>query len=322
MAEYQTSAYVALIQVSSAFITARWEGLDNNYSSSGRQIDFQYRASGGSWSSSNRISLQAYRSYSDNFTINSLLPSTTYEIRSYIIFPNGDTTVYKYANATTAAITTTAIISLVSVNHNSLTVQLTNLDSSYNGGYGSRTVEWGISNLPAGIGTINWMGSSYLSNGVTSGAQYLFSNLTANTQYFIFARIRFTNYAGIVNVNSQSFITGSPPRPARFNWTYKINGYGEKLSGTYPINDYVAAAEWNALRTNVNTVREYRGYSSYYWSYTVNKGTIFTAAIYNEVVRAIKGISGYGTSLYEVSKGNTITSGHLNTLMREINNVP
>lgn len=63
------------------------------------------------------------------------------------------------------------------------------------------------------------------------------------------------------------------------------------------------------------------GYGAYGFT-TVSRGDDFTATIYNQAVNAIKGISGYGTYLDTVSKGDNILANHFISLRDELNAIP
>ena len=108
------------------------------------------------------------------------------------------------------------------------------------------------------------------------------------------------------------YVPPTPSRPDTFSWTYtKRSGRAFNLT----------ADEWNELTSNINAVRRYRGYSNYSFT-TAYEGDDFTAKMYNQAVNAIKGISGYGSYIYTVSKGAVITADRLNDLRDEINAVP
>ena len=103
----------------------------------------------------------------------------------------------------------------------------------------------------------------------------------------------------------------TPTRPDYFYWTYpKTSGQPFKLTAT----------EWNGLTSNINAVREYCGYLQYGFT-TAYRGNQLTAAMYNQAVNAIKGISGYGYYLSTVNKGDPVTAYHLNILVSELNAV-
>lgn len=110
----------------------------------------------------------------------------------------------------------------------------------------------------------------------------------------------------------EAYVPPTPSRPDYFSWTYtKRSGRAFNLT----------ADEWNELTSNINEVRRYRGYSNYSFT-TAYSGDNFTAKMYNQAVNAIKGISGYGTYIYTVSKGEEVTADLLNDLRDELNAVP
>ncbi len=145
-----------------------------------------------------------------------------------------------------------------------------------------------------------------------SGTNFSFSlDVEANETYYIWVR----SYDG--TETGEVYLYIEPPeaavtRPSNFSWTYtKTQGGSFNLT----------AAEWNSLTARINAFREYKGLSSYSFTYAY-KGNDFTAAMYNQAVNAIKGISGYGSYLSTVSSGDTVTAAGLNLLRDELNAIP
>lgn len=156
--------------------------------------------------------------------------------------------------------------------------------------------------------------SNYLKANDDSGSGSNFSftyDVTANTTYYVWVK----SYAGEDSGYVDLYI--EPPeaaavRPSNFSWTYaKTKGGSFNLTAT----------EWNNLTARINAFRAYKGLSNYSFTYAY-KGDDFTAAMYNQAVNAIKGISGYGSYLSTVSKGDTVTAAGLNLLRDELNAIP
>lgn len=102
------------------------------------------------------------------------------------------------------------------------------------------------------------------------------------------------------------------PRPSNFAWTYN-KGSGRDFNLT--------ASEWNSFTARINEFREYKGLSRYSFT-TARRGNDFTAAMYNQARSAIRGISGYGTYIPQVSAGDDITAYVLNVIVNELNAIP
>lgn len=192
-----------------------------------------------------------------------------------------------------------------------LGVYVDGLDSSYS--RDDRYIEWEIDGRSSGSGS--------LSAGDTSSSAQYFISLSPSTTYYISATIYYssTPTSGVdssVTV-SGSFTTDSEPepepepRPAYFSWdTSKTSGGNFNLT----------ASEWNALMTNINSVRSWLGQTAYAWQ-SAQSGDIFTASDYNTAVRAINGISRFSGSLPTVSSGSKVYASQLNDLRDAINSV-
>jgi len=173
---------------------------------------------------------------------------------------------------------------------------------------------YGYLSTSSSLDSTNGEPSSYIASDDDSSGGNNFAisyNVTAGTIYYIWVRQYSGNSTGAIDLYIE------PPeaaavRPSNFSWTYtKTKGGSFNLT----------AAEWNALTARINAFREYKGLSSYSFTYAY-KGNDFTAAMYNQAVNAIKGISGYGSYLYTVSKGDTVTAAGLNALRDELNAIP
>lgn len=170
-----------------------------------------------------------------------------------------------------------------------------------------RYIEWYLNGIYWGSAALG----AYVS---ASNSQYIYG-LTAATTYTVEAIIHYTDTAqpGIDLTKALSgWCTTVAARPAFFYWyTSKVSGNAFNLTAT----------EWNALLYNINAVRAYYNYSSYYFTYASSGGT-FTADMYNQAVYAIQGIYGYGAYLSTVSKGSVIYASYLNNLVSELNAIP
>ena len=159
---------------------------------------------------------------------------------------------------------------------------------------------------PANVTVIDeWVGYH------ASGYSITLNGLDPETDYVCNAQYSLLDGSDGTWMGATSFTTSSVTRPSSFGWTTA------KTKGT---NFKLTATEWNNLTANINAVRAYKGLSSYSFT-TAVKGNNFTASIYNQAVNAIKGISGYGTNLSTVSKGDDVTAKRLNDLVSAINSV-
>ncbi len=173
------------------------------------------------------------------------------------------------------------------------------------------------------VDTRGWLGTtsqwdrgeptSYIASDDDSGSGSNFSmsfDVEAGRLYYVWFRGYDAGYTGSITLKI------TPPaekvRPSNFSWTYiKTQGGSFNLTAT----------EWNNLTARINAFREYRGLSNYSFTRAYS-GNDFTAAMYNQAVNAIKGISGYGSYLSTVSSGDTVTAAGLNLLRDELNAIP
>lgn len=195
-----------------------------------------------------------------------------------------------------------AKIVIASQTSTSVTVYLGELDTNYS--YNDRRIDWYAGNTRKASTNIAAYASS--SNLAT------LSGLSSGTTYTITAKV----YKGADATPFATFTASATTdiaRPAEFSWTKSIVQQGKDA--------IIYASDWKELTANINEVRVYRGLSNY--SFTkAEPGKPFTAEMYKQAVRAIKGISGYGTYLKEVSIGDPVTAKKLNDLVAEINSVP
>lgn len=197
-----------------------------------------------------------------------------------------------------------AKIVIASQTSTSVTVYLGELDTNYS--FNDRRIDWYIGYTYKAYTNID----AYAEESDTA----TLTGLHAGVTYTIYAKVfkgsdiePFTTFSKSVTIQSDA-----STRPSKFSWTTP------KVSG----NEFnLTATEWKNFTANINAVRKYKGLSEYSFT-TAVKGNDFTASMYNQAVKAIKGISGYGTNLSEVSKGDKATAKKLNDLVSEINSVP
>ena len=202
-----------------------------------------------------------------------------------------------------------ATLNVRSKTSSTVTVYISGLDANYNNK--TRTIYWTCGNatiLPK---------STTIANQITQTADIKLSGFSPSTTYTIYADIAYydkdDDTAQSVRL-SVTFTTASnaSQRPSKFSWTLSKVTQGEDA--------VIYATDWNNLTKNINNVRAYKGLSSY--TFTVaEKNNDFTAEIFNEAVSAIQGISGYGTSLNKVSKGDSFTAKKIDDLVSSINSV-
>lgn len=201
-----------------------------------------------------------------------------------------------------------AKISVDSKTSTSITVYLDELDTNYS--YNNRYIEWYVDEEGTKPDATTTIGA-YASKSNTATLK----GLSPNTTYTIIALVYVSGDLSPFASFTKSVTTekATPTRPSKFGWDKSIVEQGKDA--------IIYASDWNDLTANINEVRAYKSLSSYSFT-TAVKGNDFTAIMYNEAVKAIKGISGYGTYLSEVSKGDKVTAKRLNDLVSEINAVP
>ena len=204
-----------------------------------------------------------------------------------------------------------AYLELVDYDTTYLAVCVAGLDSSYS--RDDRYIEWEIDGRSSGSGSLS-------AGDTCSSAQY-FISLSPSTTYYISATIYYSS-TPTSGVDSSATVSGSfttdsepepepEPRPAYFSWdTSKTSGGNFNLT----------ASEWNALMTNINSVRSWLGQTAYAWQ-SAQSGDIFTASDYNTAVRAIRSMSEFSGSLSTVSSGSKVYASQLNDLRDAINSV-
>lgn len=135
-------------------------------------------------------------------------------------------------------------------------------------------------------------------------------DVVAGTRYYIWFRAYYAGDTGTTTISVT--VPQAVTRPNNFSWTYsKVQGEEFNLTAT----------EWNNFTSRVNAFREYKGLSDYSFT-TAYSGNTFTAAMYNQARIAIQAISGYGTYIPTVTKGQQITAYMMNVLVSELNSIP
>lgn len=198
----------------------------------------------------------------------------------------------------------------------SITVYVGSLDTNYS--RDGRKVDWYLDG--------KWKKQITLDAYVSKSDTVTFSGLSAETTYEIKALIYeaesaselFAELTKNVTTNAE---TPTITRPSKFSWTNSIVKQGEDA--------IIYATEWNELTGNINEVRAYRKAKGYtvstptQYSFTAAvRGNDLTADMFNEVLEAISGISGYGTWFREFSKGEDCTADLLNSVVTELNTIP
>lgn len=154
--------------------------------------------------------------------------------------------------------------------------------------------------------------TSYLAYHDGGSGDFDFSyTVNANTTYILWVKCYYGDDSGYLDL----YIEPPEPaavRPSNFSWTYtKTSGGAFNLTAT----------EWNNLTARINAFRKYKGLSNYSFT-TAYKGNNFTATMYNQARLAIQAISGYGTYIPTVTKGQVVTAYMLNVLVSELNSIP
>lgn len=155
--------------------------------------------------------------------------------------------------------------------------------------------------------------TDYLEYDDDSGSSTNFSftyDVVAGTRYYIWFRAYDTGDTGTTTISVT--VPQAVTRPSNFSWTYaKVQG------GTFNLT----ATEWNNFTSRINAFREYKKLSDYSFTRAYS-GNNFTAAMYNQARIAIQAISGYGTYIPTVTKGQQITAYMMNVLVSELNSIP
>jgi hypothetical protein len=158
------------------------------------------------------------------------------------------------------------------------------------------------------------------------GYKVTFTGLNPSTTYVCNGQYSLENGYDGTWIGAKTFTTkpsspSAPTRPAKFSWIKSTVKQGKDA--------IVFASDWNALTANINAVRAYRKEKGYtvstpieYPFSTAKKGNALTADMFNEVLRAIKGISGYGTWFRDFKPGEDCTAELLNSVVTELNTIP
>lgn len=127
--------------------------------------------------------------------------------------------------------------------------------------------------------------------------------------------------------NSIEFTHRASEKPEKWYWSTRYTDTNGNIvditSNAYVPMDAegihpVTYLEWNNFTTRINEFRNYAGYSDYNFT-TVTRYQDFTPAIYNEAVKAIKGVPGYGSYVYEISNVTELSAALFNSLASEAN---
>lgn len=127
--------------------------------------------------------------------------------------------------------------------------------------------------------------------------------------------------------NSIEFTHTTIEKPERWEWSERytdINGNTVRItSNAYIPMDAegfhpVTYLEWNNFTMRINEFRNYVGYPNYNFT-TVTRYQAFTPTIYNQAVKAIKGVSGYGNYISEISNDTKLTAALFTSLASEAN---
>jgi hypothetical protein len=228
---------------------------------------------------------------------------TTYYlwVRCYYKTTSGDVVIYIQPPEGTVITGATILASGVSTTQ--IDAYVTGLDTSY--GRNDRSIEWYIDGA--------FSGSDTIAAGVSSTDTYAFTGLSAGTEYDIYAIIYYTSNGTTLSKTLDVVTASTLPnaRPNYFEWDApKVSGGVFNLTAT----------EWNALQQNINDVRSYKGYSGYSFT-TAYRGNPVTAVMYNQCINAINTIHNSTLTVYQVSKGDTITAVAINRLRDLINEV-
>jgi len=149
-----------------------------------------------------------------------------------------------------------ATISLSSRTATSISVYITDLDTSYS--KNDRYIEWWFN--------YNSAGTQDISGSISSTNPITFINLSPNTSYPFGARIYYTTYDGgpytSVALTDQWFSTLAASRPSYFYWSSYGTGYNPQNRTT--VNGKIAlyrpyATAWNAFRSNIISMLVYKG---------------------------------------------------------------
>lgn len=144
---------------------------------------------------------------------------------------------------------------------------------------------------------------------------------TVNLDYFgsyDFCVITVDNYYCSDISNIVYTVISETQRPKNFYWTFP------KEQGA----DFVLTKnEWNSFTSSINEFRNYwnekhkTDLSDYDFTLAV-KGADFTATMYRQARSAIQEMSGYGSNIPYVEKGDPVTAYSLNILISELNAIP
>lgn len=196
-----------------------------------------------------------------------------------------------------------------------LTVCMNNMNS---GALNQRTIDWYRNNVYVGQTVISDTTATY-------SPWYFFVNLSSNMTYLIRGDITYNNGTTWVSKSVSVNI------PTTFLWS----NYGNAPTNSQSTYYIPKAVAWNALISNINAVRQYKGLQNYPFTHAygisnqnewqqngIISSTIITANIYNEAYVAIRQIDNgaWGTYLrYMYSKSSPLYDYDWCLLQTELN---
>lgn len=291
-------AYIYTNSITDTTFQAFVGGLDTSYSRDDRYV-YWYR---NDTKSSFEPDISAYASSGGGIRFTDLTPGTEYRIHARIYYT--DSGVYKSTRVPSSGyeyVTTTGQASNPTIDSFTASVSGTTV-----------TCEWETSDITGSYSyrlyarllgetayTLKQSGTSYYAD------DYDYITLTAGQKYNIKLEI---TYQG-TTYSKTTAVTVAATRPGTFSWT------NAKVKNQ-PFN--ITAEEWNRLQTNINAVRQYKGYGDYSFTSAV-RGAVFRASHYNQIVYAIRECG--GTGMGTATAGNTIYAADINTLRDKINGI-
>lgn len=218
-----------------------------------------------------------------------------------------------------------ASLQFSSIKTGSCSVKLTGLDSSWDGGARYVYYYFDTGGYPSEDDYSNYARGSNVSNGSSSGGSASVSGLSAGTKYYCKCYIYYNKKIETETGSYTETTLLSTVRGTFYTRPYDWSWYTDIRSTSYiPVDKYgfhpVTATEWNDFTSRINEFRLYAGFSTYSFT-TVSQHQQFTPAIYNQAVKAIKGITGYGAYLSEISSDTVLCASIFTSLASELNAV-
>ncbi len=213
-----------------------------------------------------------------------------------------------------------AYISTVSTTPSSITVMVSDLDTSW--ANGTRTIEWYLN------GT--YKSSSSLANGASSSDTKSFTNLSPSTQYTVKVVIK---YSGGTLATLTSYVYTDEPSfaiPGKWYWG-QSNGSAtasqtqaalDALVGKEPTSNF-SYLVWNDLVDKAYEVVSASGdswdnsYATYASTKMTSSSKVLTASRFNSLRFNVG--SHYSTGIAEVSTGDQVKANYFTTIANSIN---